>query len=778
MISIKWLEEILQSRLKINHLKKICLNLGLEIEQEFHYAPEGIVIGQIKKIAPHPSLKNLVVLEIRTNQMTQIVSAADNIKPNDFVLVGPTGAYLNGQKIEGKDFGGVRSQGVLVSEQELGLADKSLGVIVLEKGRPGGSFTEFFDDLVVEMKITPNRPDWLSVEGIARELAIGLRKTKLSFTNNALGIKQVNQSGNFEIKIQDLQGCPRYTARIFEGFVIKESPFGIKWRLHCMGMKAVNNIVDITNIVMLQTGQPLHPFDLDILKGGIIIRTAHTGEEFVTLEGTILKLSKNDLVICDQGGPIALAGVIGAKRSQISNATKRVLLESAYFNPNRVAHTSRHLGLITEASMRFERGGDILTADSASLVTKRLFEDYAQAKEVEFIGLGKKGKIKNIKFSTSRLNEILSLNLTDNQVKVLLSKIGVVIAGKNILTAKIPNYRRDLNIEEDIFEEIARVYGYMNIPETPPKKWAGNISTNKNFVYEEATKNYLIGQGFSETYNLSLIASRTLVDFGFEKVVKIRNPLNERFDALRPTLFPGLLECVNYNISKGNRSLKLFEVGNILLTEKPFQEKRLGVIMGGERYPNFWDQKSEQIDYYDAKGALESIFNFLHLKEIAFRPIMRKGLSQAIAVLCSGRDLGYLGQIEPGLCKEPYFYFELALEPMRLFISEPFYLPPAKFPANTRDLSFLVEEKVAVPEVIDLIVKVSGPVLEKINLFDYYKGDNLPAGKKNLGFRLYFRAPDRTLTDKEVDNFIKKVAGDVIQTFKAELRTREKNWTN
>jgi phenylalanyl-tRNA synthetase beta chain len=777
LISLKWLEELLDTKLETNNLRRICLNQGIEVEEELKRAPEGIIIGKVNNISPHPKLKKLDVLEVKTDKTIHIVTAAKNIKKGDLVLVGPAGTELHGQQILKRDFEGITSHGILISEQELGLAEKSLGVIVLEKGRPGSSFTSIFDDVVLDMSTTPNRPDWLSVDGIARTLAVGLG---LDYTkgDTLYRLKQFNRTGNFTIKIQDIHGCPRYTARIFEDVVVTDSPFWMKWRLHCMGMKTVNNVVDITNIVMLLTGQPLHPFDLDLLRGGIFIRRARAGEKFVTLEGTVVKLNQDDVVIADRDDVIALAGVIGAKRSQISNATKRVLLESAYFDPRRIAHTSRRLDLITEASVRFEQGGDMWAVDGASVMTSDRFKTYAQAEEIEFIGVGKKGKIKTIRLSIPRLNEILSLHLSKNEIKSILKKIGVSVNGTKTLIAKVPHYRRDLQIEEDMYEEVAKVYGYKNIPETFPKKWAGAVSINKNLFREESIKNYLIGQGFSETYNLSLISSKRLSDYGLKKFVKIKNPLNERFDALRPTLFFGLLDCVNYNLSKGNRSLKLFEMGNILIPESPFQETRLGIIMGGRRYPSFWSKENEQIDYFDTKGVIEGLFDFVHLKDISFRTTTKEGLKQAVMILCSGKQLGYLGLIEETFCKESYFYIEMALEPMWSFVSEPFYIPPAKFPANTRDLSFLVDEKIEVPDMIDVIAKVSGPILEKIHLFDYYKGNNLPPGKKSLGFRLYFRAQDRTLTDKEVDSFIKRIAGDVVRKFRADLRTKEQNWTN
>jgi phenylalanyl-tRNA synthetase beta chain len=455
-----------------------------------------------------------------------------------------------------------------------------------------------------------------------------------------------------------------------------------------------------------------------------------------------------------------------------------VLLESAYFNPQRIGHTSRRLGVVTDASMRFERGADCAITDATSVIAGDLFKRYASARQREFIGLGKKTKVTKVRFPLSRLNKILSLDLTAKKVKDILKKIDVIVVGRERLTATIPHYRRDLSIEEDIYEEVARVYGYMNIPDAPPQRWAGEALFNTNRLFEETIKNYLVGLGFSETYNLSLVPSKRLAEFYIKNFVKIRNPLNERFNALRPTLFFGLIDCVNYNRSKGNNSLKLFEIGNILLVEPPFQEKRLGAIMGGQRYPDFWNRHDEEIDYFDAKGVVEAIFLLVRMRDLVFKPVARQGLSQAVSIVFSGKELGYLGCIDTSLCEGTYFYFELALQPIWSFVSPPFYMPPAKFPANTRDLSFLVGEEINAPDVINLVTKVGGPVLEKVNLFDYYKGNNLPQGKKSLGLRLYFRAPDRTLTDKEVNNFIRKITDEVVGTFQATLRTKEHNWTN
>jgi len=776
LISIKWLEELLGTGLDVDKLPRTALTLGMEIENQHRYGPQGVVIGRIRKITPHSSQKHLDILEIAAHRPIQIVSAAKNLKVGDRVLVCPAGVNFRDVPVQEKDFNGVRSEGMLISEQELGLAEKSEGVIVPNKGGEGKSFDKVFDDLVVEIKSFPNRPDWLSVIGIARELAIGLG---INFRSPLTGAAQANRTGDFRIQIKDLKGCPRYTARIFEEVRVGESPFETKWRLYCMGMKSINDVVDATNIMMLLSGQPLHPFDLDRLRGGIIIRRAKKDEEFITLDSTVLKLTIRDLVICDDEGVVALAGIIGGRGSEIARTTTRVLLESACFDPNLIAHTARRLGLKTEASTRFEEGADLAVTDEVSHLTGDFFRSLASVRESEYVAAGKKAVLKTIKVSVPRLNERLALRLSDPQVKNLLKKAQIAGTGTRILRVVPPHYRRDLQIEEDVFEEVARIYGYMNIPETPQLKWVDNtLVPEKNRRPEEAIRNFLVGRGFSETYNLSLVASKGLDNLGYEGYVRVKNPLNERFDALRPSLLPGLAETVNYNLSKGNRSLRLFEIGNALLAADPFQEKRLAGVLGGEQNPNHWQDTDKKLDYFDAKGVVEALFELLHIAPVEYKPRPAKGLDHAVAITVSGTELGYLGGFGPDLGEERFYAFELTLDRVWPFIAEPFYIPPGRFPANTRDLSFLVDEDITVPAVTGFIKKVGGPVLEDVSLFDYYRGKNIPSGKKSYGFRLYFRAPDRTLTDKEVDSFVRKVVDEVIGKYRAQLRGKEEDWTS
>ncbi|MEO0127721.1 MAG: phenylalanine--tRNA ligase subunit beta [candidate division WOR-3 bacterium] len=772
LVSVKWLEEILNTKLELKSLNKVANNLGLEISEQQNLCPGDIVIGKILKIIPHPTLKNLNILDIKTTTHQQIVTSATNVRLNDYIFVVAAGKKFKDQVVGERDFDGVKSNGMLVSEEELGIAEKSTGVIVLDKGKEGAHFSEYFDDLVLDIKVGTNRPDLLSVIGLAREFSIGLG-IKFSFKDKNL--EQINHTDHSLIKILDTDGCPRYTARIFEDVRVSDSPFSIKWRLYCMGMNAINNVVDITNINMLLYGQPLHPFDLDLLKLPVIIRKAQKNEQFVTLEGTIFKLDENDLVIADKNGPIALAGIIGARSSQITNATKRILLESAYFNPRRIAHTRRKLGIQTEASIRFERGADLSMVDEVSRITGEGFKSSAGAKETNFVSAGKKAGQKIVSFSLGRLNTILSLNLKSEEVKNLLDKCEIKVSGKNQLRAKIPHYRYDLQIEEDIYEEVARIYGYMNIPDVPPARWGVTKIYDKGRNFIKFLKSYMIGLGFSETYNLSLVSSERLENLGYSGFVKLKNPLNERFNALRPTLFLGLLDTVHYNLSKGNYSLKLFEVGNVLLNAEPFEERKLGAIMGGERYPNFWENTNQKLNYYDAKGVVETIFEAMRIKEIEFQHHQIKGFNQSVKIVHSDRELGYLGAIDSEICEREFYYFEISIDRILSLVSEPFYNPPPKFPANIRDLAFLFDENVEVPVVKNFIVRVAGPVLEKVILFDYYKEKNLPEGKKNLGFRLYFKAPDRTLTDEEVDRFINKIINEVTINFKAILRTKETN---
>ncbi len=770
LISIKWLEELLNTKLDVRSLEKVANNLGMEVVQQIKYCPGDIVVGKITKVKPHPTLNNLNILDIKTSNHHQIVTSDRNIKENDFVLVVMSGKKFKEQVVTKRDFNGIESDGMLVSEEELGIAEKSTGVIILNNVTEGKHFTDIFDDIVLEVKVNTNRPDLLSVMGLAREFRLGLG---IKFSPRQKTAEQVNHIDKSWVRVDDTEGCARYTAKIFENVKVKESPFSAKWRLFCMGMKGINNVVDITNINMLLYGQPLHPFDLDLLKPPVVVRRAKKNEQFVTLEGTVFKLSEKDLVIADRNGIIALAGIIGARSSQISSTTKRILLESAWFNPRLIAHTRRRLGIQTEASIRFERGADLSMVDEVSSITAEEFKACAEAIETKTISAGKKAKARTIIFSRNHMNAILSLNLSVEQIKNLLGKSEIRISGRNILKAHIPHYRSDLRIAEDIYEEVARIYGYMNIPDVLPARWAVTRIHDKSRSLIKFLKSYMVGAGFSETYNLSLVSSQRLQELGYGEFVKLKNPLNERFNALRPTLFLGLLDAVHYNLSKGNYSLKLFEIGNILLSSEPFQEKKLGAIMGGELYPNFWKNNDQKLTFYDAKGTVEMIFEALRIKEIGFLQYNYHGFSRVLKIIASDQELGYIGIIDKELCEREFFYFELSIDKIIPLISDPFYNPPPKYPANIRDLAFLCDETNEVPQMKTLITRVAGPVLEKVILFDYYKGPNLPPGKKNLGFRLFFKAPDRTLTDDEVDSFVDKIINEVSNNFGAVLRRKE-----
>lgn len=777
LVSIKWLEELLGSRIDKNKLPRVAQALGMEIENERRFAPPAVVVGRVLKCEAHPRRADLSVLEVAAGKSLRIVSADRRIKSGDLVLVCPEGAQFNGQTVTVRDFAGIDSQGILISEEELGLTEKSTGVIVLEQGLEGKLFSEVLDDLVVEIKSFPNRPDWLSMIGVARELAIGFN---LPFNYQSPVFRISNRTGSFPVIIRDRMGCPRYTARIFDNVRVVESPFEIKWRLHCMGMKGINNIVDATNLMMLLTGQPLHPFDLDRLQGGIIVRRARRDEEFVTLEGTVLKLSPRDVVIADKKQTIALAGIIGGQGSGISETTRRVLLESAGFNPAMIAHTARRLGLKTEASARFEEGVDLSQIDEVSRQTGELFNRLAQARECEFIAAGVREKSRRLTVSVPRLNRALALDLTSRQVKTLLGRAGIRAAGSSLLQITVPSYRRDLQIEEDIFEEAARINGYMNIPLVPQQKWVTpTLPPDKNRRHEELLRGFLIGRGFNETITLSLVAAKRLEELGMIPFVRVKNPLNERFDALRPNLLIGLIDAVNYNIAKGNRDLKLFEIGNALKAEAPFQDKRLTAILGGTDCPRGWRDQDRRLDFFDAKGVLEALFRLLHIDNCVFKPQPTAGFESALAVTMADNEVGWVGKLAAGLVEGGDFYaFEIILDRIWPHVGETYYIPPGKYPANTRDLAFLVGDSVTVPEMLDRIRRIGGPVLDEVVLFDYYTGKNLPPGKRSYGFRLFFRAPDRTLTDPEVDSFIRKIVTEITTVYQAVLRGKEADWTN
>ena len=635
---------------------------------------------------------------------------------------------------------------------------------------------------VLELNVTPNRGYCLSHIGVAREVSALLNKSlKLPDPLKTLESEWGTVAVEDRVSVENLEPelCPRYCALVIENVKVGPSPKWLKDRLTAIGLRPINNIVDITNFVMMEYGQPLHAFDRDLLAGNkIIIRRAKKGEPFASLDGTELKLEPDALVIADGEKPVALAGIMGGINSQVSETTSHIVLESACFNPATVRQGSKKYGLRSDSSYRFERSVDLNGVVSAQARAALMMKELAGGG----ICLGRvdiypeTGKSINIPLRVGRVNQLLGASFNSEQVRDLLSRLGMeVLSQSENMEVKIPSFRPDLLREVDLIEEIARIDGFDKVDTVYPVAGVRPVRISPRQNIAKKVREVFCCAGFAETVHYSFIerayAEEFKTAFASEQVIALKNPLSSDYDTMRTSLLPGLLKTAGLNLSKGQKPLKLFEVGSVyssdstgLRTEKAV----LSAIVLGPYEPTPWKPRGGEYDFYDLKGTLEMLITHLHLKLEIFpdsKPFLLPGKS--VRVQIDDRELGYMGQMAPeqNLVAELNVYaLELDLGALEKSSSLRFQ-PIPKFPETYRDISILVDRSVTSQKAADLILKTGCPLIQKVDLYDHFEGKKIQADKKSLTFALSFQSAERTLSDNEVNPLFEKI----VQTLKSEL---------
>jgi phenylalanyl-tRNA synthetase beta chain len=684
---------------------------------------------------------------------------------------------------------------MICSEYELGLGKDASGILILdpsaETGAPLAKHLGL-NDVAFEIGVTPNRPDCLSHIGIAREAAPLLKK-KLLIPKTKIREERSNViKKRISIEIRNKEACLRYSARLITDVKVSSSPQWLQSFLKSCNIRPINNIVDVTNFVMYETGQPLHAFDYDTLQGKkIIVKNAYEGEAFTTLDGTKRTLSSSMLMICDSERPVAIAGVMGGLNSEISDTTTSVLIESACFEQSSIRGTSKRLGISSDASYRFERGtdpnGTLLAADRAAMLLVEIAGGHVQQGVVDLYP--RKIKERTIGLRLSRVNKVLGTSVTAAQVKKMLPPIGIKIrsaSGRNFVCT-VPTFRPDLEQEIDIIEEIARLYGYSNIADT--------MATTINFSHcipsngtAANIRSSLEGMGFNEVVTNSLIDENVARLFS-DNIVQIKNPISKDLSALRPSMMSSMLQTVFHNSNYGTNDMRVFEIGRVyekidktaLGAVLPgFLEKEtLSLCLSGRRNQVGWYSDDRMVDIYDIKGVVECLLNKILLDKFQFICYdSRSALTEeTIAIEKNGTYIGFLGKVKRELLKK--FSLESDVYVSELSIKEltqevkgfKSYIASPKFPPVTRDLAFIVDKKVLV-ESVERVIRSSGaPLLKKATLFDVFEGETLKEGKKSLAFALEMTSSEKTLTEAEADAVIKKVVSDVSGKFGAELRS-------
>ncbi len=648
------------------------------------------------------------------------------------------------------------------------------------------------DDSILEIEITSNRPDWLSYIGVAREVA-ALSGKKLKIPNTAAvtcGSTRSHRGGGtgeprVTVKVEDNKLCPRYTARVIRNVRVGESPKWLKDRLEAVGLRSVNNIVDITNFCLFETGEPMHAFDLDRLGGrSIVVRRAAKSEKIKTIDGVERTLDNDALVIADDKYPVAIAGVMGGQYTEVSAQTKNILLEAAYFDPISVRRTSRRLALSTDSSYRFERKVDIENIVRASCRAAGLILDLAGGEAGELIDIGKRQPaLKKINLRLERLNKIIGINISPARVKSILTSLGVKVssASKGLLGLKPPDFRYDLQSEIDMIEEVARIYGYENIPETiPPVLEAGNRLPPDTAI-DRNMRGLLVNLGLYEIITYSLLSKKTLDLTGIsgESAISIRNPLSNEQEMMRPTLIAGMLSSMRWNINRKLKDLKFFELGRAYFkeTDGSFAEKRhLAIGVTGQIHDG-WIGRPRAATLFDLKGIVETLFAQVGVKSFSVKETQNDTFSSSCASIeVEGLAVGVMGQVDPKVLhnfdiKEPVYAAEIDCAALVKHISSVKKIKESpKFPSVIRDISIVADKNIQNAEIISIINGASGDILNNAVLVDRYSGGQIPEGKIGLTYRLEYRDPDKTLQDPDVQAVHSRIISALENNLKAKLR--------
>ncbi len=796
-ITYNWLKEYIDTGLTPEELHKKFFTLGIGIET---FAPlytdiNKVLIGQILEVQKHPNADKLTVCTVATGtEKLVIVCGAKNHKAGDKAALAVNGATLpGGLTIKKVELRGIESNGMLCSEKELGLADSSAGIMILPPEAPlGKDFKETYglNDWLYDIEVMPNKPEYLGIIGIARVLSAALKKPmKLSETgfNEEKALKTADI---VKVKIEDKELCPRYTSRYLAGVKLGPSPVAVQVRLRSVGIRAINNIVDATNYALIETGHPLHAFDAELTAGRtIIVRRAKNGEEITTLDGIKRKLDKDILVIADPEKAIALAGIMGGRVSEINNNTVNVILESAYFAPVAIRKTSKKLGLMTEASYRFERGTDYDGIINALNRTTRLIAQFSGGKIASgYIDVyPEKLKQESITTRYERVNKILGTKIPGQEMLDISKSLGFRATGQDdkAFTVTVPSFRVDVTREIDMVEEIAVIYGYDKIPERFPRIELAQVSALSGL--EERVKASLINRGLNE------IITFTFMDKAwFDKAeisadnpirtgsVPLVNHLIENWNTLRSTLLPNMLNAVALNaVSHGNKDLKFIETGKVFSkTGKDYLEHNaLGILVSGAAGPSSWLQEPKEGGFFFLKGLLEGLFGDLNVNYI-----LKDGSNDffdpacAIKILCGNEQIGIAGEVKRKILKLPdikerVYFAEIDLQILQNKIGpKKSFLQLPKFPANSRDISFIVDTGLNAGEILSFIRETGHSNLVNVEIIDLYLGDKVEKGKKSITYSLTYRNPAKTLTDGEVDSINKDIIQKVLKMFNAQIR--------
>jgi phenylalanyl-tRNA synthetase beta chain len=799
-VTYNWLKEFVDFDLSPEDLAEVLTMLGLEVEamEKQGSGMDDVVIAIVEEKRQHPNADKLSLCRVNNGkEVLDVVCGAQNFQQGDTVVLAQIGASLPGDfKIKRSKIRGEESSGMLCSEKELGLAEESDGIMVLPSGiSPLG--TPVFEalglkDTLLEIGLTPNRADCLSVAGIAREIAAKLGKST-RYPEREINEGETLAENSISVAIDDTELCPRYAARYITGCKIAPSPTWLIKRLNAIGLRSISNVVDITNLVMMELGHPLHAFDCEQLEGSrIVVRRAGEGELFTTLDDQQRTLSSEDLVICDAVQPVALAGIMGGLNSEISDSTTNILLESAWFKPSAIRRTSKRLGLHTESSHRFERGADIgmvtHALDRAASLIAQLSGGIVAQGIVDVYPTKITPPV--ITMRPERAGALLGIALSQIEVIDILTSLecNVREIAEGTLEVIPPSYRIDIEREIDLVEEIARMKGFDAIPATMPLARVVSDRPTLHQRLERLVRDILVAHGMNEIINFSFTspdsADKLLlpVDDIRRAAIKLANPLVAEQSIMRTSLMPGVLETIARNLNFRTMDLKVFEIRRRYLPtteEMPHEPLCIAGALSGLRSDSGWSSSRDSIDFYDVKGIMENLFEQLHIRGIKWiadtpESYYHPGKSCSIMI---GRDrIGTFGEIHPNVQEnfeiaKSVYAFELDFDKLLKYSNHKQNISaPSRFPDSTRDVALLAPDEMPADKFLECIYGVKAQEIEQVEIFDVYHGSGIEDGFKSIAIRIRYRSYERTLTDEVIGSIHSRVVAALVNKLNVSIR--------
>lgn len=793
LISNEWLKEYVTIDDSVSNLAERITRTGIEVDDLIDYTKDikNLVVGFVKSKEKHPDADKLNVcqVDIGEDEPVQIVCGAPNVDAGQYVIVAKVGGRLpGGIKIKRAKLRGERSEGMICSLQEIGISSNYIpksfesGIYVFSESQvPGTDALQalYLDDQVMEFDLTPNRADALSMIGTAYEVAAlyNTKMTKPETTSNEL---ELSANDELTVTIENEDKVPYYSARVVHDVTIEPSPIWMQARLIKAGIRPINNFVDISNYVLLEYGQPLHMFDQDAIGSQqIVVRQANEGEKMTTLDDTERELLTSDIVITNGQTPIALAGVMGGDFSEVKEHTSNIVIEGAIFDPVSIRHTSRRLNLRSESSSRFEKGIATEFVDEAVDRACYLLQTYANGKVLkDRVSSGELSAfITPIDITADKINRTIGFDLSQNDIVTIFNQLGFdTEINDDVITVQVPSRRKDITIKEDLIEEVARIYGYDDIPSTLPvfEKVTSGQLTDRQYK-TRMVKEVLEGAGLDQAITYSLVSKEDATAFAMQQrqTIDLLMPMSEAHASLRQSLLPHLIEAASYNVARKNKDVKLFEIGNVFFAngegELPDQVEYLSGILTGDYVVNQWQGKKETVDFYLAKGVVDRVSEKLNL-EFSYRRADIDGLhpGRTAEILLENKVVGFIGELHPTLAADNdlkrTYVFELNFDAlMAVSVGYINYQPIPRFPGMSRDIALEVNQNIPAADLLSTIHAHGGNILKDTLVFDVYQGEHLEKGKKSIAIRLNYLDTEETLTDERVSKVQAEIEAALIE---------------